>query len=82
MKATVNNYYRLSPDARRRLLADVGFVRDLHGIWAHPDGRAIGESVATALTDASLLRYLGLDASAIPVKNRRRKRKGKGEWRK
>ena len=66
VRATVNSFYRVSLADRRRLLADAGFARDEHKIWSHPDGRAIGESVVAALTDASLFRYLRLDPPAAP----------------
>ncbi len=49
-------------DHRRRWLKAAGFVRDARNIWSHPDGRALGEGVAMALTEEALARYLGLDA--------------------
>ncbi len=49
-------------DYRRRWLKAAGFVRDARNIWSHPDGRALGEGVALALTEEALARYLGLDA--------------------
>ncbi|HZS10375.1 MAG TPA: hypothetical protein VFD58_36435 [Blastocatellia bacterium] len=55
------NYYQISFEERCGLLASVGFVRDENRIWGHPDGRAIGESVVAAITDESLLRYLGIE---------------------
>jgi hypothetical protein len=53
-----DGYYKLAVTDRRRMLADAGFVRDDLRIWSHPDGRAIGEGVATALTDEAFLRYI------------------------
>jgi len=44
-------------------MADTGFVRDDLRVWSHPDGRAIGESVAAALTDEAFLRFLKLDTA-------------------
>jgi hypothetical protein len=82
MKVMKNNYYRLSLEDRRRLLADAGFARDEYRIWSHPDGRALGEGVAIALTDAALLRYLGLDLPAFlktNAKKRRTRTKRKGK---
>jgi hypothetical protein len=52
------NFYQLDLAQRRRMLADAGFVRDQTRIWAHPDGRAVGEGVAIALTDAAFCRFL------------------------
>ena len=43
------------------MLADAGFSRDELRIWSHPDGRAIGEGVATALTDDAFFRYTGIE---------------------
>jgi hypothetical protein len=56
----MNEYYHHSVNDRRRLLADAGFSRDDLKIWSHPDGRAIGEGVASALTDEAFFRYLGV----------------------
>lgn len=42
-------------------MADAGFTRDDLRIWSHPDGRAIGEGVAAALTDEAFFRYLNID---------------------
>ncbi len=50
--------YQFSLQDRFDLLLEAGFTRDDEGIWSHADGRAIGESVVAAITDASLLRYL------------------------
>lgn len=57
----MNEFYIHGVNERRRLLADAGFSRDDLKIWSHPDGRSIGEGVATALTDAAFLRYLGVE---------------------
>ena len=58
------NFHELELPQRRRMLADAGFVRDTLRVWAHPDGRAVGEGVASALTDAAFCRYLGV---VLPV---------------
>jgi hypothetical protein len=76
MKAKANNYYRINLEERRRLLADGGFVRDAYRIWSHPDGRALGEGVAAALTDEALLRYLRLDPPLV-LQNKSKKVKVK-----
>ena len=60
MKMT-NEFYQLELSQRRRLLADEGFIRDWSRIWTHPDGRAVGEGVAAALTDAAFCRFLGIE---------------------
>lgn len=60
----MNEYYQLELPQRRRLLADAGFVRDWTRVWAHADGRAIGEGVAAALTDEALCRFLRI---AVPI---------------
>ncbi len=52
------NSYQLSLQERFDLLLEEGFTRDDERIWSHPDGRAIGQSVIAAITDASLMRYL------------------------
>jgi hypothetical protein len=52
------NFYTFVLTDRRRMMADTGFVRDELRVWSHPDGRAIGESVAAALTDEAFLRFL------------------------
>ncbi|MGH9847666.1 MAG: hypothetical protein ACREEM_53935 [Blastocatellia bacterium] len=57
----MNDFYIYGVSDRRRLLADAGFSRDDLKIWSHPDGRTIGEGVATALTDAAFFRYLGIE---------------------
>jgi hypothetical protein len=54
-----DDFYTFALTDRRRMLADAGFARDDMRIWAHPDGRAIGEGVAAALTDEAFLRFLG-----------------------
>ena len=46
------------------MLADAGFVRNDLRIWTHPDGRAIGEGVAAALTDQAFQRFLDQELSA------------------
>ncbi len=55
------DFYQLSLADRRRLLADEGFVRDEHHIWVRPDGKAIGEGVAAAITDQAFYRFLGIE---------------------
>ena len=79
MKSTRSPFYQLSLEQRRRLLADAGFARDQYKIWSHPDGRSLGEGVAAALTDASLLRYLRIDPpvvlKTVSKKNRGRTKK-------
>jgi hypothetical protein len=47
------------------MLADAGFARDDLRIWAHPDGRAIGEGVAAALTDEAFLRFLEVEVEPV-----------------
>ncbi|MEP7341587.1 MAG: hypothetical protein ABI977_27900 [Acidobacteriota bacterium] len=54
-----NEFYQLALTDRRRMLADAGFIRNDMCIWAHPDGRSIGEGVAAALTDRAFQRFLG-----------------------
>jgi len=58
-----DNFYSFAMADRRRILADAGFARDDLRIWSHPDGRAIGEGVAAALTDESFLRFLKLETA-------------------
>jgi len=58
-----NNFYTFALTDRRRMLADTGFSRDDLRIWSHPDGRAIGESVAAALTDEAFLRFLEVETA-------------------
>jgi hypothetical protein len=60
-----NDFYTFGLTDRRRMLADAGFARDDLRIWAHPDGRAIGEGVAAALTDEAFLRFLNLEAEPV-----------------
>ncbi|HKQ80246.1 MAG TPA: hypothetical protein VJ810_41520 [Blastocatellia bacterium] len=60
-----DNFYTFALTDRRRMMADNGFVRDDLRVWSHPDGRAIGESVAAALTDEAFLRFLKLEAAYI-----------------
>jgi hypothetical protein len=57
----IDDYYKLSPTDRRRMMADAGFVRDDLRIWSHPDGRTIGDGVASALTDEAFLRFLKIE---------------------
>ncbi len=47
------------------MLADAGFVRDDLRVWAHPDGRAVGEGVAAALTDEAFLRFLKIETAPV-----------------
>lgn len=56
----MNNWYRYNLETRRQWLIDAGFSRNNERIWSHPDGRAIGESVAIALTDEALVQFLGI----------------------
>jgi hypothetical protein len=56
-----HDYYQYGLADRRRLMADVGFVRDDSRIWSHADGRAIGEGVAAALTDKAFFLFLKID---------------------
>jgi hypothetical protein len=56
-----SDYYRFGLIDRRRFLADAGFIRDELRIWAHHDGRAVGEGIASALTDEAFLRFLKID---------------------
>jgi hypothetical protein len=57
------DFYTIDLPDRRRLLADAGFSRDDMRIWANPDGRAIGEGVAAALTDEAFLRFLEMETA-------------------
>jgi len=59
------DFYTFVLTDRRRMLADAGFARDDLRIWAHPDGRAIGEGVAAALSDEAFLRFLGVEAAPV-----------------
>jgi len=61
------DFYNFAVTERRRMLADAGFARDDLRIWAHPDGRAIGEGVAAALTDEAFLRFLKIETEPILV---------------
>jgi hypothetical protein len=56
-----SGFHRFDLIDRRRFLADAGFIRNDLRIWAHPDGRAIGEGIASALTDEAFFRYLKID---------------------
>jgi hypothetical protein len=60
-----DEFYTFALTDRRRMLADAGFARDDLRIWAHPDGRAIGEGVAAALTDEAFLRFLELETAPV-----------------
>lgn len=59
-----SDYYQLALTERRRLLIEAGFVRNDLRVWAHADGRAVGEGVACALTDAAFCRFLQIDLPA------------------
>jgi hypothetical protein len=60
-----DEFYTFALAERRRMLADAGFTRDDLRIWAHPDGRSIGEGVAAALTDEAFLRYLKVETESV-----------------
>jgi hypothetical protein len=60
-----SDFYIFVLTERRRMLADAGFARDDLRIWTHPDGRAIGEGVAAALTDEAFLRYLNVETEPV-----------------
>ena len=60
---TVNPYI-LALNQRRRVLADEGFARTDQRIWVHPDGRAIGEAVMSAVTDGAFCRFLKIEMPA------------------
>ena len=51
-------YYQYDSTARCKYFAEAGFTCDDLHIWSHPDGRAIGDSVASALTDEAFFRFL------------------------
>jgi hypothetical protein len=59
------DFYTFALTDRRRMLADAGFARDDLRIWAHPDGRAIGEGVAAALSDEAFLRFLDVEPAPV-----------------
>lgn len=59
------NPYSLELNQRRRMLADAGFARSDQRIWIHPDGRAVGEAVITAITDAAFCRLLQLELPEV-----------------
>ena len=59
------DFYTLVLTDRRRMLADAGFARDELRIWAHSDGRAIGEGVAAALSDEAFLRFMDVEAAPV-----------------
>jgi hypothetical protein len=63
------NYYQVSLVDRRRLLADLGFIRGVDLIWRHADGRAIGEGVMAAIVDRALCRYLKIDPALVRSAN-------------
>jgi len=67
------DFYIFALTDRRRLLADAGFIRDDLRIWAHPDGRAIGEGVAAALSDEAFLRFLNLETAPVNGSTERRR---------
>lgn len=60
-----DDFYTFTLTDRRRMLADAGFARDDLRIWAHHDGRAIGEGVAAALTDEAFLRFLKVEIAPV-----------------
>jgi hypothetical protein len=78
------DFYTLVLTDRRRMLADVGFTRDDLRIWSHPDGRAIGEGVAAALSDEAFLRFLDVEAAPVNESTERQReaeRQGdRGAW--
>ena len=59
------DFYTIVLTDRRRMLADAGFARDELRIWAHSDGRAIGEGVAAALSDEAFLRFMDVEAAPV-----------------
>jgi hypothetical protein len=61
----IDDFYTFVLTERRRMLADAGFTRNDLRIWTHPDGRAIGEGVAAALTDEAFLRYLNIETEPV-----------------
>jgi len=65
------DFYTFALTDRRRMLADAGFARDDLRIWAHPDGRAIGEGVAAALSDEAFLRFLDVEAAPVTESTQR-----------
>lgn len=60
-------FYQYDLAARRKLMADEGFVRDERHIWSHPDGRVIGEGVAAAITDQAFLRFLKIEPPVLEL---------------
>lgn len=60
-----DDYYQLDLPERRRRLVEAGFVRNYLRVWAHRDGRAVGEGVAAALTDVAFCRFLQIDLPAL-----------------
>jgi hypothetical protein len=74
-----DEFYTFALTDRRRMLADAGFARDDLRIWAHPDGRVIGEGVAAALTDEAFLRFLNVETALVngsPQRQRDRETEG------
>jgi hypothetical protein len=67
------DFYTLVLTDRRRMLADAGFARDDLRIWSHPDGRAIGEGVAAALSDEAFLRFLDVEAAPFSESTERQR---------
>jgi hypothetical protein len=65
------DFYTFALTDRRRMLADAGFARDDLRIWAHPDGRAIGEGVAAALSDEAFLRFLDVEVAPVTESTQR-----------
>ena len=63
------DFYTFALTDRRRMLADAGFARDDLRIWAHPDGRAIGEGVAAALSDEAFLRFLDVEPARLSIQS-------------
>lgn len=57
----MNNWYRYDLETRRQWLSEAGFTRDRERIWSHADGRAVGESIVAALTDAAFARFLKIE---------------------
>lgn len=60
-----DDFYTLALPERRRMLADAGFARDDLRVWAHPDGRAIGEGIAAALIDEAFLRFVEVETAPV-----------------
>jgi hypothetical protein len=60
-----NDYYQYDSFTRHKLFAAAGFICDELHIWSHPDGRAIGDGVASALTDEAFFRFLKIDLPKV-----------------